>query len=146
MYELLLAIHLLAAVTWVGGSIAMTLMGARMTAAQRREITPQFSWYGEKVIPGSAAILLIAGILLVNELESVEITDLWILLAIAGWLVSAAFGVGVFGPAGKQVQAAIAAGDTATADKAYERIMTFSKIDTLLVVLVLIDMAVKPGG
>lgn len=145
MYELLLAIHLLAAVTWVGGTIALTVLAERFSADERLTVAPHFAWYGERVITGAAVVLLLAGFGLVRELQSVEIGDLWILLALAGYAASFVIGAGVLGPAGKRIGEAAAAGDLAGVERAYARILSFSRVDTLIVVLVVIDMAVKPG-
>jgi putative copper export protein len=145
MYEFLLSVHLLAAVVWVGGSVALTVLAARLTPDERLQFAPHFDFYGGKVITGAAFVLILAGIGLVNELDSVKIGDLWIIIGLAGWVASAAIGMGVFGPAGKTIQATRES-DPATAHAAYARIATFSRIDTLIVLLVVVDMAVKPGN
>jgi uncharacterized membrane protein len=142
MYELLLAIHLLAAVTWVGGSIAMTVLVSRMDEAERMSMSRHLDWYGSRVITGSAVVLILAGIGLVKEMGSVEIGDTWIIIGLVGWVISAVVGGAFFGPTGKKLQ-------TATPEEAkvlYDRIRTVSLLDTILVVLIVIDMAVKPGA
>jgi hypothetical protein len=143
MYELLLAIHLLAAAVWVGGGIAMTVITMRMNIAERRTIAPHLDFYGGKVITGSAVVLLLAGIGLVSEMASVEIGDLWVILGLAGWLISAIVGGAFFGPMGKKIAAAASDEE---AEALFARLLTVSRLDSLLVALVVIDMAVKPGG
>ena len=146
MYELLLAVHLLAAVVWVGGSVALTILAGRIGPEHRRAVAPHFDWYGSRVITGAAVVLLLAGIGLVNELESVEIGDLWVILALIGYFISFAIGAGVLGPAGKKIATMSEAGDTGGVEATYQRLLTFSRIDSLVVLLVVIDMAVKPGA
>ena len=146
MYELLLAVHLLAAVVWVGGSVAITILAARLAPEDRRSVAPHFDWYGSRVITGAAVVLLIAGILLVNELDYVEIGDLWVILALIGYFISFAIGAGVLGPAGKRIATMSDSGDVAGVEATYQRLLTFSRIDSLIVLLVVIDMAVKPGS
>jgi putative copper export protein len=146
MYELLLAVHLLAAVVWVGGTVALTVLASRISPADRLAVAPQFAWYGERVITGAAVVLLIAGFLLVNELDSVQIGDLWIILALIGYFASFAIGAGFLGPAGKRIATLGEAGDLAGVESTYQKLLTFSRIDTVIVLLVVIDMAVKPGG
>ena len=143
MYELLLAIHILAAVVWVGGSVALTLLGRRVAPAERQIIAPHFSWYGGRVITGAAVVLILAGIGLVLELDHVGFGDLWIVLAIVGWIVSAVLGGAVLGPLGEKLESASGPEE---ADALFSRLMRVQYVDTLIVVLVVIDMAVKPGG
>jgi uncharacterized membrane protein len=146
MYELLLAIHLLAAVVWVGGSVALTILAGRISPESRRDVAPHFAWYGERVITGAAVVLLLAGFGLVAELDSVGIGDLWVILALVGYFASFAIGAGVLGPAGKKIAQQGEAGDFAGVEATYQRLLTFSRIDSLIVLLVVVDMAVKPGG
>jgi uncharacterized membrane protein len=145
MYEFLLSLHLLAAVVWVGGSVALTVLAQRMSPDDRLVMAPHFDFYGGKVITGAAFVLIVAGVGLVSELDYVEIGDLWVLIGFAGWIASAVIGTAVFAPAGKRIQATRET-DPAAAHAAYDRIARFSRIDTLIVLLVVIDMAVKPGG
>ena len=146
MYELLLAVHLLAAVIWVGGTVALTVLAGRIGPEDRRTVAPQFAWYGERVITGAAVVLLLAGFGLVAELEFVEITDPWILIALVGYAASFAIGAGFLGPAGKRIAALSEAGDLSGVEATYQRLLTFSRIDSVIVLLVVIDMAVKPGA
>lgn len=142
MYELLLAIHILAAVVWVGGTVALSLLGRRVAPAERQMIAPHFSWYGARVITGAAVVLLLAGFGLVAELDHVGFGDLWIILALIGYFISFALGAGVLGPLGKKLEKA---SDPEEADHLFSRLMRVQYVDTLIVVLVVIDMAVKPG-
>jgi putative copper export protein len=143
MYELLLAVHLVAAVVWVGGSVALTILSTRFAPADRATVGPHFSWYGGVVMTAAAFVLLLAGIGLVIEVDGYEFGDLWIALAIAGWISSAIVGAGFLGPLGKKLQAAQSAEE---AESAWSRLMTMQRLDTLIVVLVVVDMAVKPGA
>lgn len=142
MFELLLAVHLVAAVTWVGGSIALTILSTRIAPADRPKVAPHFSWYGGVVMTGAAFVLLLAGIGLVIDVDGYEFSDLWIVLAIAGWIASAVIGGGFLGPIGKKLETAASPQE---ADALFARLMTMQRLDTLIVVLVVVDMAVKPG-
>ena len=143
MFELLLTLHLLAAVTWVGGSIALSILVTRFAEAERGLVAPHFSWYGSTVLTGAAFVLLLAGIGLVIDVDGYEFSDPWVIVGIAGWLISAILGGGLLGPLGKKLQEAT---DDAQRTALIDRIITVSRIDTVVIVLVVIDMAVKPGG
>ena len=146
MYELLLAVHLLCAVVWAGGSVALTILAGRIDPEQRRGIAPHFDWYGSRVITGAAVVLLLAGFGLVRELDHVEIGDLWVVLALVGYFLSFVIGVAVLGPAGKRIATMSEAGHAGGVEATYQRLLTFSRIDALIVLVVVVDMAVKPGG
>ena len=145
MYEILLSVHLLAAVVWVGGSVALTVIASRMSAADRITAAPHFNWYGGKVLPAAAGVLLLAGFGLMGEIDA-SFGDPWISIAFAIWIVSAVLGVAVIGKAGKQIQAATAAGDRPAADAAFSRLLNVARIDALLVLVAVVVMAVKPGA
>ena len=143
MYELLLTLHLLGAIVWVGGSIAMAVLSGRFSGADRQIVTPQFSWYGATVVSGAAVVLLLAGIGLVIEVDGYEFSDPWVLIGFAGWVASAIIGGAVLGPLGKRAQAATDPGER---EALIDRLTTVARIDTLVVVLIVVDMAVKPGA
>ena len=143
MYELLLTLHLLGAITWVGGSIALSILGARFSGPDRNIVTPQFNWYGATVMTGGAFVVLLAGIGLILEVDGYDFTDPWVLVGFAGWLVSAIIGGAFLGRLAKQVEAAT---DPAERERITDQLMKVARLDTLIIVLVVIDMAVKPGA
>ena len=143
MYELLLTLHLLGAVTWVGGSIALAILGSRFSGADRAIVTPQMNWYGGTVLTGAAFVVLLAGIGLIIEVDGYEFSDPWVTIAIVGWLASAIIGGGFLGRIGKQAEAAT---DPAERERLIDKLTKIARLDTLIIVLVVIDMAVKPGA
>ena len=142
MYELLLAIHLLAAILWIGGGYALTVIARRLAPADRMTVAPYFNWYGGKVIPAAAGVLILAGIGLVLELDHVGFGDAWVIIGIVGWLISGFLGARVIGPIGEKLQTAA----PEARDALFARLLSASYIDTVVVTLVVIDMAVKPGA
>jgi uncharacterized membrane protein len=150
MYELLLTIHVLAAVIWVGGGLAMHILGRR---ALRRgdpqeifEFSKEINTVAPRLYAPTALVLLIAGVLLVNE-AGYEFSQLWITLAFIGWAFSFVVGIGYYGPQDKKLQALVAAdGPTATGVVENVRQALFvNQIEQLILILVVIDMTVKPG-
>jgi uncharacterized membrane protein len=150
MYEFLLTIHVLAAVIWVGGGIAMHILGRRVLKRGNSEEIYKFS--GEvntvamRLYAPTSLILLVAGILLVNE-AGYEFSQLWITLAFLGWIFSFVVGVGYYGPQDKKLQALVAAdGPTAPGVVTNVRQALFvNQIEILILLLVVVDMTVKPG-
>ena len=152
MYELLLTIHVLAAVVWVGGGFAMHILGRRTlkrgNPQEIFEFSKEINTVALRLYAPTSLILLIAGVLLVNQVESgAEFSDLWITLAFIGWAFSFIVGVGYYGPQDKKLQALVAAdGPTATGIVENVRQALFvNQIEQLILFLIVIDMTIKPG-
>jgi uncharacterized membrane protein len=150
MYEFLLTIHVLAAVVWVGGGIAMHILGRRVLrrgdGEEIYEFSKEVNVVGLRLYAPTSLILLIAGILLVNE-AGYEFSQLWITLAFLGWGFSFLVGIGFYGPHDKKLQALVAAeGPTASGVVENVRKALFvNQIEILILVLVVVDMTIKPG-
>ncbi len=152
MYEFLLTIHVLAAVIWVGGGIAMHILGRRVLKRNDPQEIYKFSeevnLIGLRLYAPVSLVLLVAGILLVNQVESgAEFSQLWITLGFLGWIISFLVGIGYYGPQDKKLQALVAAeGPTAPGVVANVRqALLVNSIEILILVLVIIDMTTKPG-
>lgn len=147
MYELLLTIHLLAAMVWVGGATALNVMATRAAPETRAVMVPHFEFIGNKVIGPTSGILLLAGFGLVAELD-LSVGETWILLALIGWVVSGIIGFAVLGRFGREIGEAMSATppDIARSETIYGKLLMWSRIDLLLVVLIVVDMVVKPGS
>ena len=150
MYEFLLTIHVLAAVIWLGGGIAMHILGRRVLKRGDAEETYKFSaevnLIGMRLYAPTSLILLVAGILLVNE-AGYEFSQLWITLGFLGWIFSFLVGIGYYGPKDKKLQALVAA-EGPTAPGVVENVrqaLMVNSFEILILVLVVIDMTVKPG-
>ena len=150
MYEFLLTIHVLAAVIWVGGGIAMHILGRRVLRRNDPEEIYKFSaevnLIGMRLYAPTSLILLVAGILLVNE-AGYEFSQLWITLGFLGWIFSFLVGIGYYGPKDKKLQALDAA-EGPTAPGVVENVrqaLMVNSFEILILVLVVIDMTVKPG-
>jgi uncharacterized membrane protein len=150
MYEFLLTIHILAALIWVGGGISMHILGRRVLkrgdAEEIYKFSAEVNVIGLRIYAPTSLILLVAGILLVNE-AGYEFSQLWISLAFVGWIISFIVGVAYYGPQDKKLQALVAAdGPTAPGVVANVRqALMVNSIEILILTLVVIDMTVKPG-
>jgi uncharacterized membrane protein len=150
MYEFLLTIHVLAAVIWVGGGLAMHILGRRVLKRGDNneifEFSKEINTVALRLYAPTSLILLVAGILLVNE-AGYDFSDLWITLAFIGWIFSFIVGIAYYGPQDKKLQALVAAdGPTATGvvDNVRQALLVNS-VEQLVLFLVVIDMTTKPG-
>ena len=149
MDDFLLAVHILCAVIWVGGGVTMHIFGRLATKeGPERELafTQQSIKIGNRLYAPLAVVLLIAGVLLVEELDY-SYGDAWITIGFLGFLSSFALGIGYYGRAAKQYEQ-IAAADGAgspAAQAIYRRTANVNVFEISVLLFVVIDMAVKPG-
>jgi len=152
MYEFLLTIHVLAAVIWVGGGTAMHILGRRVLKRGNPQEIYNFSKevniVGLQLYAPVSLILLIAGILLVNQDQSAaEFSQLWITLAFIGWGFSFLVGIGYYGPQDKKLQKLVAdkgENDPGVTQNVRQALMV-NQVELLILFLVVVDMTTKPG-
>jgi uncharacterized membrane protein len=150
VYDLYLAAHILCAVLWVGGGVSVHILGRWAAKSGDAERIVAFNRdavkLGNVFYAPLALILIVAGILLVEEV-GYSYGDLWIALGFLGWLFSLALGLGFYPQQSRRIDAAVAAGGptSATAQAGIRRVLLFNSIEITVLVLVVIDMAIKPG-
>jgi uncharacterized membrane protein len=151
MYEFLLAIHLLCAVIWAGGGVSVHVLGRWTLKRGDPDQIVTFNRDAMKIwnvlYPPLAIILIIAGVLLIEEV-GYSYGDLWITLGFVGWLISLVLAIGFYAGQGRKVEAAVAAGGAAApeAQAGIRRILMVNSIEITILLLVVVDMAVKPGA
>jgi uncharacterized membrane protein len=148
--EFLLAVHILAAIVWLGGAIMLLALGLSLRKSNNEE-RAQFTRMSEKIpsilFAAASIVVIIAGSLLVNEI-GYDYSDTWVTIGYAGWFVSFLFGVGFYGQEGKRREKAIEAEgiDSPAVTKSLNRVLTVATVDTILITLVVLDMVAKPGA
>jgi hypothetical protein len=101
-------------------------------------------WIGNRFFIASAVVLLVTGPLLVDELGYDY--ELWLVFALVVLAASFATGALYLGPQGSKVGKMVQAeGFTEATRREFNRMLTISRVETALLLLVVIDMAVKPG-
>jgi uncharacterized membrane protein len=151
MYDFLLTVHVLAAVLWVGGGVTMHALGRRIQkSGDRAALTAYFRTAGPFAGVFYAAlsvILLIAGLLLVNE-ANYEFSQPWIGIGLAAWIFSFIVGVGYYGRQDKKIRE-ISESEGPTSETLMPIVKQYflvNSIEVLVLVLVVVDMTVKPGA
>ena len=148
-YEFLLFAHLLFLVAWVGTDIGLQVLSLRALAAgPERSVafTADVEWLGTRLLIPSALLVAVFGVLLVNEV-GYDFGDTWIILGLAGFLASAVTGAGFLGPEAGRISKLGAERDPADPEiqARIRRVLLVSRIELLILVLVILDMVVKPG-
>src|SRR4051812_43245071 len=94
LYDWLLAIHILMAITWVGGGITGQVLVSRMRTsdpARMVRTAGDLEWIGTRIYLPSSLILLAAGIWMVFE-ASWGLTTPWVLIGLIGFAATVVTG------------------------------------------------------
>ena len=147
-YEWLLAVHVLAAVVWVGGAAATQVYGIRARLAgpgRVADFARDAEWIGTRVFIPSSLLLVVFGFLLISE-GSWDY-EFWIVAALAMWAGSFLTGALFLGPESGRI-AKLSDEHGAESDEVQRRIARIflvSRIELLFLILIVLDMTLKPG-
>ena len=149
-YELLLFLHILMAIVWVGGGATMQMMASRVmrTGDEGRKMAmlQDIEWVGTHVYTPAAGLLLVLGIFLVLD-GNWSFGDAWVSAGIAIWLVSFVTGAAFLGPEISRIGNLMSAegSGSQTVSARIDRLLLVARLDLLLLVAAVFVMAVKPG-
>ena len=135
LYTLLLTLHILAVVAWLGTGLAMVTFSSRVTAANEAVLTEHYSWLGAKWFPIASGLAALTGIGLWID-GPWELGTAWIIIAVVGWIASAIIGATQLDPAVRKWHE----GDQAAAS----RFRQLARVDLTVLTLVVADMVIKP--
>ena len=146
-YEGLLFLHIATAVVWLGSGFFLQMLVWRAGATGNRPllqgVASNSGWLAQRIfIPASLAVLVL-GVLLTIE-GPWSFGDVWIVLGLVGYAFSFLVGITFLEPEGKRIAAAMQSGDEAKAAFHVRRINTVSRIELVVLYLVLAAMALKP--
>lgn len=148
MRDTLLIIHILAAGTWIGGSLTVLFLNRRLRKSGREAGAAFMSGYGEmgrKYFPPAAVLLLLTGILLVIDSDVFEFENAFVAIGIVVVIAGALLGSLVFDPISKEARRAHQDADAAAEDAAYRRFGRVGLLDISLLVLAVVAMVMKWG-
>ena len=150
LYEALKYIHILAAVAWVGGVIRGHVHGAWVN---RKDADPSEmlryiqleAFLGQRYYMPASIIVVLAGVGMVLE-SGWNFSDTWIVIGIVLYLTSVVIGAVVLTPQSEKIVAGLAAGPPdAALQETIKKVVLLSRIDLVILVLVIADMVIKPG-
>lgn len=151
LYPWLVLLHVLAAMLWIGGSVALNVLGTRARAsgdpASRVEFVRSLSYVGPRVLAPSVAAVIVFGAWMVLTNGAWSFGQPWILAGLALWLVSLLFGGVYLGRVGIQMQRAVetGGGDAPDTRQLLGRWILGSRVLLLLLLVIAWDMVFKPG-
>jgi uncharacterized membrane protein len=148
-YEILLFLHIAAAVVWLGSGFFLQMLIFRAEASDdgglKSGIASNSGWMAQRIFIPASLLVLILGILLTIE-GPWSFGDLWIVLGLVGYAMSFLIGILFLEPEGKRIHKAMEAGDHEAAAFRIRRINAVSRIELTVLYLVVAAMALKPTG
>jgi uncharacterized membrane protein len=148
-YTVLKTIHVLATVVWVGGGLILVMLIARARRANDGTtlvtLIKQVEFVGPRIFATSGGILVITGIWMVLDADLPW--DLWVILGLVGWAATFVTGNFFLGPTSKKLDAQLEqrGQDDPGARALMDRLLNVARVDQVVLVLVVVDMVIKPG-
>jgi uncharacterized membrane protein len=148
-YSVWLALHILVVAIWVGGAFALQLFAIRATRSgdpnRIAAITSDAEFIGGRVFGPASLAAAILGFVLVSEQD--WSFDFWLVFGIAAWAASAITGSAFLGPESGRVNKLVEAhgAEAPEVSARVRRIFLVARVDLVILMLVVLDMAIKPG-
>ena len=150
-YEILLFFHIAFVIVWIGSGFLFHVLGYRADRANDeravRQIVDDLVALANTLFIPSSLLVVVSGILLTLD-GPWSFGDLWIVLGLVGFAITFLTGLLWIKPQSERVQGVIERADGVN-DEAYalaRRMMTFARLDYVVLFLVVFDMVVKPTG
>jgi uncharacterized membrane protein len=151
-YDVLLFLHILAAMAWIGSGFLAQVLAVM---AQRRRHDATFATLFQYVadlglklfMPASLAVVVLGVALVADGPWSFD--QLWIVLGLVGFAATFLTGLLVFKPQGDRLAEMIERDGGTMGPEAQTlamRLLTLGRIDYVVLLAVVFDMAVKPTG
>jgi uncharacterized membrane protein len=149
LYEFLLFLHIAAAVIWVGGGAMIQIMALRVLAKNDPVALADFAAgverIGNRTLVPAALTAFLSGIGLVWEADFWTIGDDWIVIGLILFAVTFLSGAAFFGPESGRVKKQIEAEGPVAAEPRVRRLLVLTRIDLIVLFLIIFDMSVKPS-
>lgn len=150
LYEFLKSLHVVTAVIWVGGAMTIHILAIRALASNEvgriRTFLVDVELLGKRVFTPASVVVLVLGIWMVADAEAWAFGDAWIILGLIAIVASALTGSLFLGPQSGKIAQALTG--PSVSDEARARMRTLlivSRIELVVLFLIVVDMVVKPG-
>jgi uncharacterized membrane protein len=149
-YQIYLALHIVTVMVWVGGDITLTTLGIVFERKGDGEALAQLgkmcAWIGTRVYTPTLFAVFALGVVLIEK-GPWDWDMFFVDFAIAGWAIATLVGVGFVGPELGRIDKAAAEHGPNSPEVArrVKRLFLVFRFDTVLLILITIDMAAKPS-
>ena len=147
LYSSLLFVHILAAMTWVGGGLLLSLLGsrARRDPAGAAGFATFLPYVGIRVLMPAVVLVLVTGVWLVLAGSEWSFRQTWVLLALGLFAVAFAVGAVYLSRVGIALERAAKDGGAALPSLLNRWLAGYLVVLIVLLVTVA-DMVFKPGA
>lgn len=152
VYDLLKYVHILAAIVWVGTGIYFQFQGTRLMRMGDRSRLGSFAMdvdhTGKFLLLPASLLVLVMGIAMLIYAPQWSLSDTWILIGLAGAVATAITGSVFLGPTAGKIGTIIAAEgiDSENVQPLVRRIFVVSRVDQVVLLIVIWAMVFKPGS
>lgn len=149
-YELFLWIHMMMAIVWVGGGVTIQVFALRIVrsgdAARITGFAKDVEVIGMRLFTPSSLLLFLSGVGLIEN-GNWSWSEPFVSIGLAVFALSAVAGAGFLGPESGRIAKAVEAGGPASpeAQRRIRRILAYSRVELLLLLVVVFMMTVKLG-
>lgn len=141
--------HVVFTTLWFGGGASVAIVALR--AGRTTDLEKYFyagteiEWFGNRILMPSAVLVFLTGLALAAHRSLFG--ELWVLIALAAFALSAALALIFLGPVPGALQRLIDAHGPASIQvrDRIRRHIIYNRIEVALLFLVLLDMVLKPG-
>jgi uncharacterized membrane protein len=148
-YQIYKAVHVVAAVIWVGGDVTLTTLGIVFERRKEGETLAALgrmgTWIGTRVYTPVLFVVIAFGIALMHEAD-LDWGQFWVIFGLIGWFAAGSIGIGFVGPElGRIDEAARAHGpQSEEVMRRVKRLFMIFRFDTAVLILIVLDMSAKP--
>jgi len=146
--RLLVYVHILAAISWMGAGITLMLLAIRARqVGEELKMIGQMEWLGSRIGGPAVIIMLASGVWMVARSGAWQFSQLWIILAIALVVVLFLVGVGFHIPQYKRIHTAIEqhGEDSPETRRLIHRSFLATQVEVVLLAITVSLMVFKPG-
>ena len=150
-YEFLLFAHIAGAVVWVGGGTMIQLFAFRALRSDDTDrianVAADIEWVASRILVPVSLLTFLLGIWLVIEGDGIGFGDDWIVIGLVLFALTFLAGAAFFGPEYGRIARLVSLHGAGSPDAQarIRRILIISRIDLVLLCLIIFDMAVKPS-
>jgi len=152
LVEWLLFLHILFALSWVGGTVLLQVLGFRASRSDDPQETVGFlrqaDFVGRYFFNVAGILTAVFGIWLVIESDLIGFDEAWISFALTIVILSALLGMFFYGPQGRKALAV--ADERGPEDPEFgslmQRIVVVSRVELVLLLAVVWAMVFQPGA
>jgi uncharacterized membrane protein len=149
LYDFLLFLHIGFAVIWIGGAVIIQFLALPVLASGDATRLAAFAGdagrTGNLVFTPAALGAVLSGFALVWEAEFWTLGDDWIVIGLVLFAVTFITGVAFLGPESGRIKKLIEAQGPEAAQARIRRLLVLSRIDLVVLFLIIFDMSVKPS-